>query len=123
MDLQVHVDSDCAWVVVPADVLGIQDILSVSNELVGLLDSGHASLLLDLRKSEYIAGSFCGFLVSVATKAREAGAHFSVLVDPESESFKTLQTLGMHEAVDFHLQLSTAMKVKPGGKSDSNRPS
>lgn len=114
--MQVRVDGQSARVVAEGDILGIAKCISLTRELKNLIDSGTRSLLLDIRESGVVTGSLCGFLVSVAEKAKEAGCRFSILVNRGSDSHDVLEVLNIEQVVDFYFSLDDA--AKSSGKPD-----
>ncbi len=95
------------------------NLAPTAKQIDGLIDSGDARLVFDLKKLSFINSSALGYLIKVRKKAHAAGGDV-VLVQPSAFFRKTLVTLGLdklfsvYESVDDGVGHYTSKLAAPG---------
>lgn len=73
------------------------------------------AIILDLTDTEFLASAGIGALIHARTQADDLRMGFSVVADAPATS-RPLELLGLHEALNLHTDVDSALATLAGGR-------
>lgn len=111
MQYQIKKDNNISFFLIQGDVDRGKDCQELSKVTGEILNSPKVHLVFDLSSTNFVSSAFCGFISSMAKKARQNKSRLSIILNTSSLTYEIFNIAGVNQIVDLYPSMDSLMRV------------